>query len=79
MITKKLGKGVTIYQGIGGFGSLGGNQRQTDILYSVIARLEIGKFQTEIQRMDPVAFIVMNSVRDLKGGMIIKRQFKKEN
>ena len=29
----------------------------------------------EILKIDPIAFIVMNSVRDLKGGMIKKRQF----
>ena len=37
---------------------------------------EINKLQTEIEKIDPNAFIVMNRVKDLKGGMIKKRQFK---
>lgn len=78
MVTEKLGKGITVYQGKKGFGKQGNSTDKTDIIYCVITRLEIAKFQTEIQRIDPNAFIVMNSVRDLKGGMIKKRQFKEQ-
>lgn len=76
MITEELGKGITIYQGKRGFGKSGENSDTTSIIYCVITRLELSKFQNEIQKIDPLAFIVMNSVRDLKGGMIIKRRFK---
>ncbi|MDC3220118.1 DUF2179 domain-containing protein, partial [Saprospiraceae bacterium] len=58
-----------------GFGKSGENPDTINIIYCVITRLEIGKFQNEILKIDPLAFIVMNSVRDLKGGMIKKRQF----
>jgi len=75
MIIEKMGRGVTIYDGKRGFGKRGENLNKTEIIYSVITRLEITKLQTEIQKIDPNAFIVMNSVRDLKGGMIKKRQF----
>ncbi|MCR9288552.1 MAG: YitT family protein [Bacteroidetes bacterium] len=75
MIIDELGKGITIYQGKNGFGKSGENPGTINIIYCVITRLEIGKFQNEILKIDPVAFIVMNSVRDLKGGMIKKRQF----
>lgn len=75
MIIEELGKGVTIYQGKEGFGKQGENPDSTNIVYCVITRLEIGKFQNEILKIDPTAFIVMNSVRNLKGGMIKKRQF----
>lgn len=76
MIIEKMGRGVTIYEGKRGFGKRGENLNRTDIIYSVITRLEINKLQTEIEKIDPNAFIVMNSVKDLKGGMIKKRQFK---
>lgn len=76
MITQKMGRGVTIYDGKRGYGKRGENLNQIDIIYSVITRLEIAKLQTEIQKIDPNAFTVMNSVKDLKGGMIKKRQFK---
>lgn len=75
MIIEELGKGITIYQGKRGFGKKGENLDTTNIIYCVITRLEIGKFQNEILNIDPIAFIVMNSVRNLKGGMIKKRQF----
>jgi uncharacterized membrane-anchored protein YitT (DUF2179 family) len=74
MITKDLGRGVTIYSGKRGYGKKGDSSEDTDIIYSVITRLEISKMQIEIQKIDPNAFIVMNSVRDLKGGMIKKRR-----
>jgi len=78
MIIEKMGRGVTIYDGKRGFGKSGENLNKTDIIYSVITRLELNKLQTEIQKIDPNAFIVMNSVKDLKGGMIKKRQFKEK-
>ena len=75
MVTEKMGRGVTIYMGKSGFGNRE-ELKRSEILYSVITRLEIGRMQNEIKAIDPEAFIVMNSVRDLKGGMIKKRQFK---
>ncbi|MEM0942031.1 MAG: YitT family protein [Bacteroidota bacterium] len=75
MITEKMGRGVTIYQGKSGFGPRE-DLKESEILYSVITRLEIGRVQNEIKSIDSQAFIVMNSVKDLKGGMIKKRQFK---
>jgi uncharacterized membrane-anchored protein YitT (DUF2179 family) len=42
-------------------------------VYSVITRLEIARMQTEIEKIDQNAFIVMNRVKDTKGGIIKKR------
>lgn len=78
MIIEKMGRGVTIYTGKRGFGKRGEVLNKTDIIYTVITRLELTRLQTEIQKIDPNAFIVMNSVKDLKGGMIKKRLFKEE-
>lgn len=79
VIYEKMGRGVTIYEGKTGFGKRGENLNKMDIIYSVVTRLEITKLQTEIQKIDPNAFIVMSSVKDLKGGMIKKRQFKESH
>ena len=76
MITEKLGRGVTIYSGKGGYGKRGDILKQIDIIYIVITRLEIARLRTEIDKIDPEAFIIMNSVKDTKGGMIKKRLFK---
>lgn len=72
MIAEKLGRGLTVYKGKRGFGKHG-HTRETDIVYTVITRLEISKLNTEIEKIDPNAFVVMSSVKDTRGGMIKKR------
>ena len=72
MITEVMGRGVTIYSGKRGFGKRGEN-KELDIIYTVITRLELNKLNTEIEKIDPNAFVVMSSVKDTKGGMIKKR------
>lgn len=76
MIIEKMKKGVTIYSGKRGFGRKGENLNQTDIIFTVVTRLEIGKIQTEIKKIDPNAFIVMSNIKDTHGGMIKKRPLK---
>jgi uncharacterized membrane-anchored protein YitT (DUF2179 family) len=76
MITEKLGRGVTIYSGKGGFGSSGHNLKKLDIIYTVVTRLEIARLRTEIDKIDSKSFIIMNSIKDTKGGMIKKRPLK---
>jgi uncharacterized membrane-anchored protein YitT (DUF2179 family) len=73
MITDQLGRGVTVYKGKRGFGKHG-HTDEIDIIFTVITRLEISKLNAEVERIDPVAFIVMNSIKDTKGGMIKKRR-----
>lgn len=72
MITSELGRGVTVYKGKRGFGKHG-HTSEIDIIFTVITRLEISKLNAEIEKIDPSAFIVMNSIKDTKGGMIKKR------
>lgn len=73
MITEQMGRGVTVYNGKRGFGKRGDNRNEIDIIYTVITRLEIARLQTETEKIDKNAFIVMNSVKDTRGGMIKKR------
>ncbi|MDD2791979.1 MAG: YitT family protein [Sediminibacterium sp.] len=72
MIIDVLGRGVTVYRGKRGFGKHG-HTHETDIVYTVITRLEISKLNGEIAKIDPNAFVVMNSIKDTRGGMIKKR------
>ncbi len=76
MITNKLGRGVTIFNGKRGFGSHGHINKEIDIVYTVITRLEVSKLNAEIELIDKNAFVVMSSIRDTKGGMIKKRAHK---
>lgn len=72
MIIEKMGRGVTVYKGKRGYGRHG-ESRDLDIIYTVLTRLELNKLTTEIEKIDTNAFVVMNSVKDTKGGMIKKR------
>ena len=72
-ITEKMGGGVTILKGKSGFGKTGHRTKEQDVIFSVITRLELQKLKTEIAKIDPDAFVVENSVNDIKGGMIKKR------
>ena len=75
MIINKMGRGLTIYNGTRGFGKRG-ETSDYQIIFTVITRLELNKLNTEIEKIDPNAFVVMNSVKDTKGGMIKKRSLK---
>ena len=70
-IIERLGRGCTIYSG-----KRGQSMEQTDIIYTLITRLELAKLHTEIDKIDKDAFIVMHSIKDAKGGMIKKRPLK---
>lgn len=72
MIIDKMGRGVTVYLGKRGYGKKG-EGKDIDIVFSVVTRLELNKLTTELEKIDPNAFIVMNSIKDTKGGMIKKR------
>lgn len=73
MIIQKMGRGVTIYNGKRGYGKRGEQLDSMDIIYTVITRLEVAKLQSEVEKIDPNTFIVMNPVKDTRGGMIKKR------
>ncbi len=75
-IINKLGRGVTVLKGKSGFGKKGHRSFDVDVIYSVVTRLELQRLKTEITKIDPEAFVVQNSVNDIKGGMIKKRPFQ---
>lgn len=77
LITNKMGRGVTIYKGVRGFGKDGHVMQETNIVFTVITRLEVSRLKAEILAIDPKAFVLMHSIRETKGGMIKKRPIKK--
>jgi uncharacterized membrane-anchored protein YitT (DUF2179 family) len=72
VIIEKLGRGVTIYNGKGGFGKKG-ETKDIEIVYTVVTRLELNRLNAEVAKIDNGAFVVMSSIKDTKGGMIKKR------
>jgi uncharacterized membrane-anchored protein YitT (DUF2179 family) len=49
----------------------------TEIVFTVITRLEITRLKTEIQKIDPNAFIVMHNIKDIHGCKIKKKPWSK--
>lgn len=72
-IIEKIGRGVTIFSGKKGFGKRGEVDRDIDIVYTVITRLEISKLKNDINNIDENAFVIFQSINDTKGGMVKKR------
>ena len=75
MVINQVRRGLTIYKGKRGYGRHG-ESNEMDIIYTVVTRLELNKLNSEIKKIDENAFVVMNSVKDTKGGMIKKRPLK---
>jgi uncharacterized membrane-anchored protein YitT (DUF2179 family) len=76
MLAYTMSQGVTVYKGERGFGKTGDKHHDMKIIYTVLTRLEISRLKSEVQRIDPNAFIVMHSVKDTVGGMTKKRRLK---
>jgi uncharacterized membrane-anchored protein YitT (DUF2179 family) len=67
-ILNDLDRGVTVYKGSGGL-----TEREQDILYCVVTRLEISKVKSIVEEKDAAAFIVVQDVADASGGTLKKR------
>ncbi len=75
-IIEKLGRGVTVYKGESGYGKNGMSDIDRKILFCVVTRLEVQNLLTEIENIDPDAFVIQHTINDTKGGMIKKRPFQ---
>jgi uncharacterized membrane-anchored protein YitT (DUF2179 family) len=76
MIKNKLQRGLTIYAGRKGYGKSGETYSSTEIIFTVITRLEISRLNAEIEKIDANAFVVTHSIKDTRGGMVKKRPLK---
>lgn len=72
-IITEMKTGVTMLSSNGGYGSTGSNENKSEVLYTVITRLEYLKIQNIVNEVDEEAFLVVGGVRDVKGGMLKKR------
>lgn len=73
VIKEKLGRGLTVYSGKRGYGKRGDTYTNTDIIFTVVTRLEISRLTSEVEKIDPHAFVVMQSIKDARGGMVKKK------
>lgn len=75
-LIEKLGRGLTVYKGESGYGKNGHQDFDRKILFCVVTRLEVQNLLTEIEKIDPNAFVIQHTIKDTKGGMIKKRPFQ---
>ena len=69
----RVGCGVTQLHGQGGFG-VSTVLPDQKVLYVVITRLEIHKLLRVVRDIDETAFVTMNSLNDVHGGMVKRRK-----
>lgn len=67
-LMNRLGRGVTILYGEGGY-----LKEEKRVLYSVISRLEMTKIKDVIYEEDPKAFVTISDVYDVFGGQFTKK------
>ncbi|MEM5565228.1 YitT family protein [Psychroserpens sp. AS72] len=75
VLTEKLGRACTISPAKGGYKN-DSTHYDKSVIYIIITRLELPKLNTEIDKIDKNAFIIMNVVKDLRGGTIKKKPLK---
>jgi uncharacterized membrane-anchored protein YitT (DUF2179 family) len=73
MVSNDLGRGVTVLKSDGGYGEKAKLLPDRKVLFCVITRLEVTRMLTEIDKIDPSAFVIQYPIKDTKGGMIKKR------
>jgi uncharacterized membrane-anchored protein YitT (DUF2179 family) len=73
MISHDLGRGVTVLKSDGGYGEKAKMLPDRKVLFCVITRLEVTRILSEINKIDPTAFVIQYPIKDTKGGMIKKR------
>lgn len=70
----QMGKGITVYKGERGFLKNSIEQSQpTDIVYTVVTRLEVRKLKNAIREIDEKAFVFSSSIKETAGGILKKK------
>ena len=72
-ITDKLGIGATVFKGQKGYGKRRNGEHDINILYTVVTRLELPKLKNAIDDIDEKAFLIEQSISDVKGGIVRKK------
>lgn len=76
VIMRHLHRGVTVYKGERGFGKTAFENKDIDILFTVITRLDVQRLVARVKQIDPTAFIITNSVSEVKGGLVKRQAFE---
>lgn len=69
-----MGKGITVYKDERGFMKDNFEHSvETDIVYTVVTRLEVRKLKNAIHQIDEKAFIFSSSIKETAGGTLKKK------
>lgn len=74
-LVNELGRGITIYKGERGY--LPGNfevHNDTDIIFTVITRLELRRLKDVVYQTDPAAFVFASVIKEASGGVLKRRR-----
>jgi len=75
-LAKEMGRGITIYKGERGFlKETFETSHDTDIIFTVITRLEVRKLRNVVSMIDPNAFVFTHTIKEAAGG-VLKRKSK---
>lgn len=79
LIVKEFGKAISVYKGERGYlPETFHIKHPCDIIMTVVTRLEVHRMKEAIQHIDPHAFFYVQTIKEVKGG-IIKRVGKKHS
>ena len=70
-LVNELGKGITVFKGERGY--LPGSfdiKTDTQIIVTIVTRLEIKQIQDTIMKIDPKAFVYVQSIKEATGGIL---------
>ncbi len=71
LIVNDFGKAISVYKGQRGY--LPGSfdiKYDCDIIMTIVTRLEIHRIKQEVSKIDPEAFFFVQSIKEVKGGII---------
>lgn len=72
-IVDTLGRSVTVYKGKGTQGAPEDHALEHEIIFTVVTRLEIGKLQNVINRIDDYAVVIQHNITNMQGGLINRK------
>jgi uncharacterized membrane-anchored protein YitT (DUF2179 family) len=71
LIVNDFGKALTVYKGVRGYlPNSNTSIVDCDIIMVVVTRLEIYRIKEAVMKIDPKAFLFMNSINEVKGGVV---------
>jgi uncharacterized membrane-anchored protein YitT (DUF2179 family) len=74
LIVQDFGKAITVYKGERGYlPGMIDSVHDVDIIMTVVTRLEIHRLKEAIGEIDPKAFLYVQSIKEVKGGLIKKK------